>query len=146
MEMVKLWNLLNCEQGRKSFLIGIVRSLEWSLVCLVLASQSIEACLRLGAIDQILDDSADLVGVIFNANDILALLHYKIELFVILSVVLGQSVDLSKLANGLEKLVCGTSQLRFEEGEPEKLGIDVRGEDVTDLTLQVGIYDILHIN
>ncbi len=97
-------------------------------------------------IDQVLDDSADLLGVVLDTDDVLAFLHNKIELLVVLGIVLGHAVDLCKLADGLKELISRASQLWFEKSKPEQLSINIGREDLADLTLKVGVYDVLHIN
>jgi len=50
------------------------------------------------------------------------------------------------LADGLDELVGRAGELRLEEGEPEDLGIDTVCQDLADLSLEVGVDDVLHID
>ena len=82
-----------------------------ALVGLELVSEGVVADLGSGLLDELPDHSGDDVGVLLDTDDVLALLHQRVELFIILGIVLGQSVNLSKLANCLEELICGASKL-----------------------------------
>jgi len=57
-----------------------------------------------------------------------------------------ETVNLSKLPNGLKELISRARKLGLEEGEPEELGILAFLEDLADLSLQIGVNDIFHIN
>lgn len=50
------------------------------------------------------------------------------------------------MAYGLHELVGGAGQLWLEESEPEDLRVDALGEDLANLSLQIGVDNILHVN
>jgi hypothetical protein len=88
----------------------------------------------------------DHVGVLLEAHDEVANGHYGTQVLVLVVEVVAHAVHLRQLANGLDKLVGGARKLRLEEGKPEDLRVNALRKDLADLSLQICVDDVLHVD
>lgn len=99
-----------------------------------------------GLIHEVLDNFNHHLSVVFNAHDEIANCHQGAQLLVFGVEIIAHGVHLCQLADGFDELVGRAGELRLEEGKPEDLCINVVCQDLADLSLEVGIDDVLHID
>lgn len=117
-----LWILLILILIEQALLISIASSLKGSWVHLYLCIKHTVPFFCPGFLAEILHHLNDSLRVIVNAYHIVVLNHNLLVVFHYLLPVVLQVVDLAKLSDVLEELVCGAGQLGLEEGQPEDLG------------------------
>ena len=88
-------------------------------------------------VNELTDDLFNQVSILLQIHDIILIAHDALVVVSLLDPVLLNGIDLAKLPNRVEEVICCASQLRLEEGEPEDLGVHASLELLDDFCSEV---------